>query len=251
SRLLSVVCPLPQEQLNVGLEQLLIAGIIKAAAVERDPTYIFRHALIQNAAYRTLLKSRRKEIHLQLAEHLEHDKTTNADVADEVLAEHYERAGALRQAIVTRKSAAKMAAERGAQEEAAKLLEAAIDTLAELPQDGQHHQLELELTMELATALGAVRSYAPEVEKWYLRARDLCVELDRADLRFSVEFGLTISKFVRGDLEEADAYARELFEHASRHPRRPLVDAYLANGMIRTQQGRFEEARELFTKGAE
>jgi tetratricopeptide (TPR) repeat protein len=253
SRLLSVICPLPTEQLNVALEHLLAARIIKAVPVGKDPTYIFRHALIQNAAYRTLLKSRRREIHRVLAKHLERDKEANSEVEDEVLAEHYARAGALRQAIVTRKRAAATAIERGAQLEAAKLLEAAIDTLAELSDDDEHRrlELELELTMQLATALGAIRSYAPEVEKRYLRARDLCIELNRADLRFPVEFGLTISKFVKGDLEGADSYARELFDHASRHPSKPFVDAYLANGMIRTQQGRFEEARNFFTKGAE
>src|SRR5262249_17322011 len=189
AHLLSVICPLPTERLNAALEQLLAARIINAVPVGRDPTYIFRHALIQNAAYRTLLRSRRREIHLVLAQHLERYKETNSVVADEVLAEHYARAGASRQAIATRKRAADTAIERGAQVEAAKLLEAAIDTLAELSDDDDHRRLELELTMQLATALGAVRSYAPEVEKRYLRARDLCIELDRGDLRFPVEFG--------------------------------------------------------------
>jgi class 3 adenylate cyclase/tetratricopeptide (TPR) repeat protein len=250
ARLLSVVCPLPKEHLQSGLERLLEAGLIKSAG-GGDPSYVFRHALIQNAAYRTLLKQRRREIHLALARHLESAKAAHLEVADEALAEHFERGGAPRQAIAIRERAAKTALERGAQVEAARLLEAAITTLAELPDDRERRQLELELTMELATALGAIRSFAPEVEKQYLRARDLCVELDRTDLRFSVEFGLTICKFVKGDLQAADGYGAGLLAHAQQHPDKPLVDAYLAKGMIRTQQGRFEEARELFMEGAE
>jgi class 3 adenylate cyclase/tetratricopeptide (TPR) repeat protein len=249
ARLLFDFCQMAKEHFDDGLDQLLAAGIIKPAGSGRDPTYVFRHALIQNAAYGTLLKRRRRELHLGLAEHLERERTTQSYVADEVLAEHYESAGALREAIATRKRAAKTAIERGAQVEAVNLLETAISTLANVPDDSERRQLELELTMELATALGAVRSYAPEVEKQYLRARDLCIQLDRADLRFNVEFGLTISHFVRGDLERAHSYAVGLFEHARQHPKNPLVDAYLANGMIRTQQGRFEEARDLLSTG--
>jgi hypothetical protein len=250
-RLLSTISTYPHDRILSGLDGLLTTGIITRSGNAGESVYLFRHALIQEAAYRSLLRRKRSEMHLRLADRLERDKEIYSDVTDELIAEHYDRGGAKSQAIRARRRAAASAIARSAQVEAANLLEMAVATLADLPDDTEHRQLELELTIELASALGAVRGYAaPTVEKQYLKALDLCLDLGNASLRFNVEFGLMISRLVKGDLKSADEFAKPLFEHAEHHPNKPHVDAYLANGMVKMQQGRLHEARSLLDKGA-
>jgi class 3 adenylate cyclase/tetratricopeptide (TPR) repeat protein len=249
--LLSTISAYPHDRVLSGLDRLLATGIITRGGNAWEPVYAFRHALIQEAAYRSLLRRKRSEMHLRLADRLERDKRIFSDVTDELIAEHYDRGGAKSQAIAARRRAAATAIARSAQVEAANLLEIAVATLADLPRDTEYRQLELELTMELASALGAVRGYAaPTVERQYLKARDLCLDLGNSNLRFNAEFGLMISNLVKGDLKSADEFAKPLFEHAEHHPNKPHVDAYLANGMVKMQQGRLQEARSLLEKGA-
>jgi class 3 adenylate cyclase/tetratricopeptide (TPR) repeat protein len=250
-RLLSEISAYPSERILSGMDRLLTAGIVAHGYASREPVYVFRHALIQETAYQSLLRSRRSELHMRIAGRLEIDKAIYSDVTDELIAVHYDRGGAKSQAIVARRRAAATAIARSAQVEAANLLEVAIATLADLPHNNERRQLELELTIELASALGAVRGYAaPTVEKQYLKALDLCSDLGNASLKFNVGFGLMISRLVKGDLDSADEFAKPLFDHADHHPKKPLVDAYLANGMVRMQQGRLQEARSLLENGA-
>src|SRR5262249_41167496 len=234
------------EQVLANLEQLLAADIITRTSNAPGPAYEFRHALIQEVAYQSLLRRTRTQTHLRLAELFEQDKRSYPDITYELIAEHYARAGAILLAVAARRRAAAAANARSAQIEAANLLEMAIESLSELPHDIANRRLELELTMELASALGAVRGYAaPKVEHQYRKARDLCLELANTALRFNVEFGLMISHLVNGDLESADLFATGLPDFAEYHPNKPLADAYLAQGMVKVQQGRFEEARDL------
>jgi class 3 adenylate cyclase/tetratricopeptide (TPR) repeat protein len=248
--LLAKLSPLPRDRLYDGIKSLVSANIIRGDGAARDPVYQFKHALIQDAAYHSLLRRRRRELHLSFAERLEAEKSYLPGVTDDLIGTHYARAGAPRQAIAAWRRAARTAFHVSAQHEAANLLRLALRRLAELPDDRERLILELELTMELASALGTVSGYAaPEAESQYARARELCVELGEKSVRFNVEFGLMFSVFVKGDLERASGIAKELFEHAEYHPNQPYVDAFLANGMIRMHQGRLEESRDLLQRG--
>ena len=228
---------------------LLKAELIRPAQVPGAEAYEFRHALIKDAAYLSLLRRKRREIHFKIAEQLERDGTAAAADAGDLVAEHYRGAGAHSQAVAAWERAATAAVQRAAQVEATNLLEKALNSVAELP---VNEPLELSLTMQYAAALGSVKGVAdPEVQKAYLRARALCEQLGESAPRFSIEFGLMIANFVRGDLDTASQIARHLPALAEHHPKKPVVDAYLANGMIEMQFGRFAEARELLEKAAD
>ena len=248
--LLAKLSKLPEEHLLAGLETLLGANIIRRVGAAFDRVYQFKHALIQDAAYRSLLRRRRRELHLALAERLEAERGYLPDVTDDLIASHYAHGGAPRQAIAAWRRAVQRAFQVSAQHEAVNLLQLALAGLADLPDNRERTLQELELTMELASALGTVSGYAaPEAERQYLRARELCVELTETSVRFNVEFELMFSVFVRGDLERASELAGGLFEHAEHHLSKPFVDAFLANGMVAMHQGRFRESRELLEKG--
>src|SRR5262249_37294476 len=104
--------------------------------------------------------------------------------------------------------------------------------------------LQLEITLQLASALGSVRGYAAaETGEQLRRARTLCIALGQRTRRFNVEFGLCISGLVKGDLTAAAAHAAGMGAHAERGGKAELVDSCLAKGMIQTQMGRFAEAR--------
>jgi len=250
-RLLSILAPSQREGLFLSLDALHTAGIIAASVKGEKNNYAFRHALIQETAYQSLLRRKRADMHLRLAKQLELDRATHADVTDELIAEHFARAGQTRQSIATRRRAAASAIARSAQVEAANLLEMSVAALADLPQDLDRSQLELELTIELAAALGAVLGYAaPKVESQYVKARELCLLHGNAKLRFNVEFGLVISNVVKGDFNGAEVFAQWLVKNAEVRGNGPDPDAYLAMGMVRMQQGRFAEARNLLETGA-
>jgi hypothetical protein len=248
---LAKTSPLSEDRLRAGIERLLAANIIRGDGSVGDPVYQFKHALIQDAAYHSLLRRQRRELHLRLAERLEAEKGRLSEVTDDLIATHYARAAAPQRAIAAWRRAARTASQLSAQHEAANLLQLALGSLPELPNTRERRLLELELTMELASTLGPVRGQAaPEVENQYLRARELCIELGETRRRFNIEFGLMFSNLVKGDLDRANQFAQGLFAHADHHPSKPYVDAYLGNGMVTFQQGRFAECRGFLEKGA-
>jgi hypothetical protein len=106
------------------------------------------------------------------------------------------------------------------------------------------------LVFAQAVALRSLRGYsAPEVEERLLEARELCsMCADNID-RFNVEWALFQCTIVKRDIEAAGQLAAGLFEHAKRHPDVPLVDAYLANGMVAVNAGEFETARRFLERG--
>ena len=129
------------------------------------------------------------------------------------------------------------------------LLEKALNSVAEI---AGHQGMELRLTMQHAAVLGSIRGVADlEVQKAYLRAgANYANSLPRVSQDFSIEFGLMMAHFVKGDLRAASNIAQNLHALAKQDPRKPFVDAYLAKGMIEMQFGRFGRARRLLEKAA-
>lgn len=250
-RLLKGVCGQP-DSVDRDLDLLVSSGIVERAGLPESPTYIFKHALIRDAAYGSVLRSHRRRLHAQLAGILETERGAYSTVTDELIANHHQNAEQEGLAIAARRRGAESATARGSQLEAAKLLELAIAGLAKLPLDNDRRELELELTMLRAVALSTAHSYAaPEVETLLLRARELCADLGRRDVAFNIEFGLTFSNVVKDDLDRAEIFAAALYDHAEHHAQRPHVDAYLMNGVIKVIRGRFDEASRLLEQAVE
>jgi class 3 adenylate cyclase/tetratricopeptide (TPR) repeat protein len=238
------------DQLLSYLNSLVDSGIVAPSESAPD-VYQFRHALIRDIAYHSLLNRTRREIHMKIATELALPSTETAGASDDLIAQHYSLAGVHRQAIAFWQRGATDAIARSAHEEALGMLTSAFDDFRRV-QGEDLSGIELDLVLAHATALRSIRGYsAPAVQEQLLHARDLCQATGSDEKRFNVEWGLFQHSIVRADIDEAQRIAATLFDLAERHPDRPLVDAYLANGMVAFSRGDFERARELFEKGLE
>ena len=178
--LLQAISPLDEEALQKGIAQLVDAELIYQRGVPPHRQYIFKHALIQDAAYQSLLKSRRQQLHQQIAQVLEERFAEIKATQPELLAHHYTEAGLIEQAIPYWQPAGQRAVERSANVEAISHLTKALELLKTLPDTPQRTQQEMDLQTTLGPALMATKGWAaPEVEKAYTRARELCQQIGR------------------------------------------------------------------------
>jgi predicted negative regulator of RcsB-dependent stress response len=248
---LSAVSTLPPDRLRDGLETLVRSEILTRSGSPPDLyMYQFKHALLQDAAYRSLLRSRRREIHLRIAQELDRDGRSSSAGIDEAIAQHYALGNAPLEAIACWRRAAEHAFTRSAHVEAANLLQCGLDILDVVRDPAERMRLELDLTLRLAAALRSIHGYAaPIAETHYLKARELSLKTGDSSGRFNIEWGLLQCNYVKGEMEATCAIAAELFEHARLHPDRPFVDAYLAEGMVKFQLGDFDAARKSFEQG--
>jgi tetratricopeptide (TPR) repeat protein len=246
---LAKVANKPIEDLLPDLHSLINSKIVMQAGATSD-IYRFKHALLRDISYRSLLRKVRRQIHLSVAGELANPTTMAIDATDDLIAQHYSRGTAYSEAIQFWQKGAKAAIARSAHEEALAMLHAARMDLRRLPAAEWRSAVELDLVFAQAVALRSLRGYsAPEVEERLLEARELCSMCADDSNRFNVEWALFQCTIVKRDIEAARQLAAGLFEHAKRHPDVPLVDAYLANGMVAVNAGEFETARRFLEKG--
>jgi class 3 adenylate cyclase/tetratricopeptide (TPR) repeat protein len=211
--------------------------------------YWFKHALIRDVSYRSLLRKNRRQIHLAVAQELSRHPAGTIAASDDLIAQHYSLGGAPLEAISFWRRGAGAAIARSANEEAIAMLESALGELANLPEP--RPAVELDLVLTQATALRSVRGYsAAEVEQRLVRARVLCAVCGDASARFNVDWGLFQCSFVKGDVDGARAFAAELLDQAGHEPGPAVVDANLANGMVAFNAGDFQAAMTFFETGA-
>ncbi len=216
----------------VGALRRLIAARIVVEHPTGPGLFGFRHALLRDIAYRSLLRRTRRQIHLRAAAALAESQGAGEGATDDLIASHYSLGENYAHAISFRLQGANAAITRSAHEEALAMLRAAARDLRKL-KGGKWAAVDLEIVFAQAVALRSLRGYAaPEVEERLLRARELCIDCGDTKNRFNVEWGLFQCTFVQRDITGAQRLAEGLFEHAERHPDRPLVDAWLACGMV-------------------
>lgn len=239
--LLAMVCALPHDELQRALAQLTQAGLIFQRGMPPDASYIFKHALVQDAAYESLLKSRRQELHTRIAQVLEQ----RADVEPELLAHHYTEAGLIRRAIPYWQQAGHRAIERSAHAEAISHLTQGLELLQRVPDAAERIQQELALRMILGPALMANKGYgAPEVEQAYARARELCQQVKESPRLFPALFGLWGFHLVRAEYKTAYELAEQLLSLAeSIQEAGLLVEAHGAVGVTLFYLGELVSAR--------
>src|SRR4030095_11493963 len=142
-------------------------------------TYVFKHALIQDAAYQSLLKSTRQHYHQRIAQVLAAQFPETTEVEPELLAHHSTEAGLTEQAVHYWYQAGQSAIQRSAHVEAIAHLRQGLALLQTLPETPQRLQREVDMLIALGASLIATKGYgAPEVEQTYLRAQHLCAHLD-------------------------------------------------------------------------
>ena len=216
-KLISAVAATPQQSVDDALAQLVSAELIFRRGTPPDAEYTFKHALIRDAAYDTLLRSSRQQLHARIAAVLEKRFPETAAATPEVLAQHYTAAGIVSQAIPYWLKAGRAALQRSALIEAISHLTRGLELVQSIPDESNRAELELELQATLALALTAARGYAAtEVEQTYARARTLCDQLSNSPQLFPVLYGLFIFHWCRGHLRTAQDGASEMLDIALR-----------------------------------
>lgn len=219
--LISVVAPMPQSQLDDALAQLLHAELIFRRGTPPDAEYTFKHALVQDAAYGTLLHARRQQLHGRIANILERQFAEIAEMQPGRLAQHCAEAGFVEKAVDYCLKAGQQAIARGAMTEALAQLRKGLDMIAGLPDDAARQERELNLQIALGHALDITKGLAEvETGEAYARARQLCEQLNRPAQLGLVLYGQYLFRIVRGELEQAQHHAEEL-----RHLRKAGNDA--------------------------
>src|SRR5262245_24827602 len=180
--LIRAVAAMPRQQLDDALAQLVNAELIFRRGTPPDAEYTFKHALVQEAAYSTLLRSRRQQIHARVAGTFEHQFPDIVMAQPALLARHCTEAGLAEKAVVYWLKAGQQSLARSATTEAAAQLRKGLDALDGLPDGPGRQQLELDLQIELGYALMAAKGHsAPEVGAAFARARALAEQADRPE----------------------------------------------------------------------
>ena len=215
--LLATVLGKPESELASALDRLMHAGLLFRNGVPPHATYLFKHALVQDTAYGTLLRISRHALHARIAMALEETFPDTASTQPEVLAHHFTEADLAENAVAYWQAAGQRAAERSAHAECLAHLYKGLVLVKRVADPAERARRELALQLVLAPVLIATKSYsAPEVEQAYLRARDLCQQVGDVAQLFAVNWGLWLVyqqrcefKAARGLLDGLFAVARQ------------------------------------------
>jgi predicted ATPase len=249
--LLQAVAQLNDRTLHEELHRLVEAELLYQRGVPPQATYVFKHALIQDAAYESLLKSTRQQYHQRIAQVLEEQFPETAEAQPELLAHHYTEAELIEQAVAYWHMAAHRAVERSAHAEAITHLRQGLELLKGLPETPERTQREVDMLIALGASLLAVKGYAAsEVRETYTSAQQLCQHLDDPHQLFHVLWGLWAFALVHGELRMAYKLNEQLLTLAQ-HPQDPvmLLVAHRAMGSTLSQLGVFTAAHTHLAQG--
>ena len=195
------------------------AELLYQRGLPPQATYVFKHALIQDAAYQSLLKSTRQQYHQRIAQVLTARFPETVERQPEIAAHHYTEAGLNDEAIGYWQRAGQQALQRSAYAEAISHLTRALDLLTTLPESQARSQQELVVQMTLGMALRATKgSGAPEVEQLYTRARELCERMGEPLQLFRVLWGLWMVYNTRGEHKTMRVLGEQLLSLAAAPP---------------------------------
>ncbi|HEX6318330.1 MAG TPA: AAA family ATPase [Burkholderiales bacterium] len=188
--LLEAVVPLPAQRLRDGLEALRRAGLVYVDSRVSGPVHVFKHALVQEVAYQSLLRSRRRELHLRTAEVLERRFPQTARDAPELLAHHLTEAGDFERAVTAWLAAGRRASERSEYREAIGHLRTGLGLIPNLADAEARREREIALLLALGPALITTEGGGtPEVSALYQRALDLCAGTPESAPHFAAYWG--------------------------------------------------------------
>jgi class 3 adenylate cyclase/tetratricopeptide (TPR) repeat protein len=249
--LLQAVAPWDEGTLQRGLHQLVEAELLYQRGLPPQATYVFKHALIQDAAYQSLLRSTRQQQHQRIAQVLETRFPEIVETQPALVAQHYTEAGLIEQAIPYWRRTGQQARQRSANLEAARHFTTGLELLAMLPETPARAQQELDLQIALGFVLiDTMGRGAPEVEQTYARARALCQQVGDAPQLFSTLQGLCGFYRSRGVLPTARELGEQLYQLAQREADPThLLEAHGALGGILFYLGDYAAARTYLEQG--
>ena len=237
------VFQMPPDRLESGLRALVEADLFVGRGQPPDAVYSFRHALVQDAAYSTLLRDRRRTLHARVAQALGRDSAMDAE--PELLAYHFTEAGMPDKAIDYHQKAADRAMARSAVAEMVSHLHRGLGLLSDQPDTAENRRRELTLQIALGRGLiDSVSSASDTAHTAFKRARELCLELGETDLLVPVLYGLQVYHFTRGEPDIVISYAREILALAtSTGDRRALLLGERVGGSAYFLLGKLAESR--------
>ena len=199
-----LVSPMDEATLQQALMQLVKAELLYQRGLPPQARYLFKHMLIWDAAYESLLRSTRQQYHRQIAQVLEAPFLQTCETHPELLAHHYMEAGLHAQAIPYWQRAGQRAIERSANVEAIEHLTKGLEVLKTLPETPERTEHELMLQLALGVSLRIIKGHtAPEVKYTYTRAYELCQQVDESVQLFSALIGLWGFYLSQGRLQKA------------------------------------------------
>jgi predicted ATPase len=203
--------------LDQALARLVAADILRELPLPPRLTYVFKHALLQEAAYASLPLDRRQQVHGQVAQVLAERFPETVATQPELVAHHYTEAGVREQAIAYWQRAGQQAIQRSAHLEAIRHLTIGLTLLAMLPETPARAQQELDLQMALGPALMVTKGpHAPEVAQTYARARALCAQVGETRQLFPMLEGIWRFYWNQGGVLTARELGEQLVELAQR-----------------------------------
>ncbi|HET6468845.1 MAG TPA: adenylate/guanylate cyclase domain-containing protein [Geminicoccaceae bacterium] len=213
--LLAAVAPLDGAALRDALQRLTDVELVFGQGAEPYRSYVFKHALVRDAAYDSLLRTRRQQLHARITAAIEGSFPEVAETRPELLARHCTEAGLTEQAVDYWQRAGQQALAHAAMAEALEQLGRGLELLDGLSPGPEHRRRELGLQLALGQASTAARGFAaPETGRAYGRAHSLCLELGDVPELFPILYGESVFHLQRGAPGTAHELARELLRLA-------------------------------------
>lgn len=243
-RLLAAVAPASEALLQAALAQLAAVELIFVEGEPPDSTYVFKHALVRDAAYSTLLRDRRRQLHRRIAEAITKVSPEIAETQPELLAHHLFHGGLTEQAIDYLRQAGRRTIERSANAEAIRHLTQALELLQSRPEGADRARATIELEVMLIQAMIACYGYAaPETAETLLRAKAHVDDLTDPPLKLSILYGIWACHYVRGEVVDQTVAAAEFLVEAERHPHEAATSvAHRIMGTTLLTKGEFAAA---------
>jgi class 3 adenylate cyclase/tetratricopeptide (TPR) repeat protein len=251
-QLIAAVVSLPEAELQLALDRLVAAELVFRRGVAPATTYLFKHAMVRDVAYESLLRKRRQDLHARIASAIEKRFPQIIEAQPELVARHFREAGVMEKAIGYWLQAGRLAAARSANVEAIAHLRAGLASINDLV-GSSRSRCELSLQLALGGPLIATKGFASsEVETAYLRAQDLSRELGHDTDLFTAVRGLGYVHHVRGDLRQSMREFPEALDLARRIGEPALlVQAYHFAGVSTFHLGAFQTARDWLQRSLE
>ena len=250
--LLAAVARKPEAELGTALDRLMAAGLLFRQGLPPHATYLFKHALVQDTAYGTLLREPRRALHARIAEALESQFTEIAENQPELLARHCTEAGLIEKAAGLWGKAGLRSFARSALVEAAAQLTRALDQIATLPATPALRRAQIKLQIAVMSALGLVKGFAAletiaaagQARLLIEQAKDLGEPLEDPPLLFAILYGYWVSSLIAFDGDAMRERAAQFMALAEKQgATAPLMIGHLLMGINLLYTGDITQGR--------
>jgi class 3 adenylate cyclase/predicted ATPase len=244
-QLLRVVSHLAEVELQTALARLVASELVFQRGVPPDAVYSFKHALVQDVAHATLLRSSRQQLHAQIAQALEVNSPELMESQPELFALHYAEAGLIEKSVAFWGKAGRRSAARSAMAEAVAQFQKGLNQLGLLQDNREHQRQELELRSGLGDALLYIKGYAAlETGQTLARARELWEQLGSPSEFLHASYRQSVYHLYRGEPQLALRLDEDLLRLSSqRNDSAGIVLGHLSTGRDLFFVGRFASSQ--------